>query len=268
MMATQDQKTVRLPAVAGQFYTSNPVELKQQINNFLQHAEMSQEAPPKAIIAPHAGYIYSGPVAATAYKTLESIKAKIRQVVIMSPAHRYGFRGIAWSQADYFRTPLGDIPVDKKAITKLDDLEYVMPLEKAFEGEHALEVHLPFLQVSLEEFSILPFIVGMASPQQVAEVLNRLWGDEQTLIVISSDLSHFHEYHQAQQQDKRTSNNIEALNYEAIAGEDACGTYPLSGLLLTARQKQLHASVLDLRNSGDTAGDKNSVVGYGAYIVN
>jgi AmmeMemoRadiSam system protein B len=268
-MVSSEQKRVRLPAVAGQFYTSDPEELERQLDFFLKQAQDSDiGGAPKAIIAPHAGYIYSGPVAATAYKTLEPIKNTIKQVVIMSPAHRHGFRGIAWSQADYFRTPLGDIPVNKEAFTQLTDLDFVMPLEQAFEGEHALEVHLPFLQMSLAEFSIVPFIVGLASAEQVAEVLNRLWGDEKTLIVISSDLSHFHEYHQAQQIDKRTSNNIESLNYEAIGGEDACGTYPLSGLLLVAKQKQLHASVLDLRNSGDTAGDKSRVVGYGAYIIN
>ena len=267
-MVSSEPKRVRLPAVAGQFYTSNPEELERQVDHFLKQAQSPDIGAPKAIIAPHAGYVYSGPVAATAYKTLEQVKDQIKQVVIMSPAHRYGFRGIAWSQADYFRTPLGDIPVDKNAIASLDDLDYVMPLEQAFEGEHALEVHLPFLQLSLTEFSLVPFIVGMTSAQQVAEVLNRLWGDKHTLIVISSDLSHFHEYHQAQQLDRRTSNNIEKLNYEAIGGEDACGTYPLSGLLLAAQQKQLHANVLDLRNSGDTAGDKSRVVGYGAYIIN
>lgn len=263
-----ENPTVRLPAVAGQFYTDNPALLSDQIRQFLLQAPAESAKAPKAIIAPHAGYIYSGPVAATAYKTLEAVSDKIRRVVIMSPAHRYGFRGIAWSAADYFRTPLGDLKVDHEAINKLSPLSFVANIEQAFEGEHALEVHLPFLQSVLKDFEIVPFIVGMATPEQVAEVLGTLWGDEETLIVISSDLSHFHDYQTARQRDHKTSQLIEALDYQHIHGEDACGVYPLSGLLLAAKRKNLHASLLDLRNSGDTAGSHDSVVGYGAYIIN
>jgi hypothetical protein len=266
-MKIQENATVRLPAVAGQFYTDDPEQLRQQIAGFLQQAQATGIKPPKALIAPHAGYIYSGPVAATAYKTLEQTAASISRVVIMAPAHRYGFRGIAWSAADYFRTPLGDLEVDHAAIEGLEDLDYVMNLEQAFNGEHALEVHLPFLQSTLQSFKIVPFIVGLAAPEQVAEVLKRLWGGDETLIVISSDLSHFHPYPVARQRDAHTSKLIEALNFEDIHGEDACGKHPLSGLLLAARQKHLHAELLDLRNSGDTAGSHDSVVGYGAYIV-
>ena len=258
---------VRLPAVAGQFYTDNPDVLQQQVTDFLNRAEAHHVATPKAIIAPHAGYIYSGPVAATAYKTLASQAEDIKRVVILSPAHRYGFRGIAWSSADYFRTPLGDIAVDHASIAQLQDLAFVANLEQAFENEHALEVHLPFLQTVLNDFSIVPFIVGMAEAVQVAELLERLWGDTETLIVISSDLSHFSPYEQARQHDMSTCDKIEQLDYESISGEDACGTYPLSGLLLVARNRNLHVQRLDLRNSGDTAGSKDSVVGYGAFVV-
>ena len=266
-MINQDSPSIRLPAVAGQFYTDDPDLLRQQITDFLKQAHPEPIEHPKAVVAPHAGYIYSGPVAATAYKALSPIADKIRRVVIMAPAHRYGFRGIAWSAADYFRTPLGDIKVDLAALEVLDDLEYVANIEQAFNGEHALEVHLPFLQSVLKDFAIVPFIVGLAEAEEVAEVLKRLWGGEETLIVISSDLSHFHEYQVARQRDSRTSELIEKLRFEDIHGEDACGKYPLSGLLLAARQKQLHAELLDLRNSGDTAGTRDSVVGYGAYII-
>jgi len=263
-----ENATVRMPAVAGQFYTDNAEVLSDQIRQFLLQAPAESASAPKAIIAPHAGYIYSGPVAASAYKTLEPVRDKISRVIIMSPAHRYGFRGIAWSAADYFRTPLGDLKVDQDAIKKLDQLSFVANTEQAFEGEHALEVHLPFLQSVLNDFEIVPFIVGMATPEQVAEVLETLWGDEETLIVISSDLSHFHDYQTARQRDHKTSQLIEALDYQHIHGEDACGVYPMSGLLLAAKRKNLHATLLDLRNSGDTAGSHDSVVGYGAYIIN
>jgi len=263
-----EPSTVRLPAVAGQFYTDNAEVLSDQIRQFLLEAPAASPKAPKAIIAPHAGYIYSGPVAATAYKTLQPVADKINRVVIMSPAHRYGFRGISWSTAEYFRTPLGDLKVDHRAIESLKQLTFVANIEQAFEGEHALEVHLPFLQSVLNDFEIVPFIVGMATPEQVAKVLETLWGDEETLIVISSDLSHFHDYQTARQRDHKTSQLIEALDYQHIHGEDACGVYPLSGLLLAAKRKNLHATLLDLRNSGDTAGSHDSVVGYGAYIIN
>lgn len=266
-MDNRETASVRLPSVAGQFYTADAAELSDQVRHFLNQAQPREQHAPKAIIAPHAGYIYSGPVAATAYKTLVGEASKIKRVVIMSPAHRFGFRGIAWSDADYFRTPLGDIKVDQSSIEKLQDLDFVLNLEQAFNGEHALEVHLPFLQTILTDFEIVPFVVGMAAPEQVAQVLDRLWGGEETLIVISSDLSHFHDYQDARQRDTRTSKLIESLQYQAIGGDDACGVYPLSGLLLAAKQRNLHAELLDQRSSGDTAGSKDSVVGYGAYII-
>jgi AmmeMemoRadiSam system protein B len=267
-MSADQPGTIRLPAVAGQFYTDNPTILRDQIKQFLLQATRDDSGTPKAIIAPHAGYIYSGPVAATAYKTLEPVSDTITRVVIMSPAHRYGFRGIAWSAADYFRTPLGDIKVSHNSIDNVKSLPFVNNIEQAFEGEHALEVHLPFLQSILHNFEIVPFIVGMAEPEQVAQVLETLWGQDETLIVISSDLSHFHDYQTARQHDRKTSLCIESLDYENIQGEDACGVYPLSGLLLAAQRKKLHVTLLDLRNSGDTAGSHDRVVGYGSFILN
>jgi len=266
-MNTEHSPSVRLPSVAGQFYPDDPVKLHQQITAFLENAQPVEGACPKAIVAPHAGYIYSGPVAASAYKKVMEKAGAISRVVIMSPAHRYGFQGIAWSAADYFRTPLGDIKVDRDAIASLADLDYVKNIERAFDGEHALEVHLPFLQSIIDDFQIVPFIVGMAEPRQVAEVLNRLWGGQETLIVISSDLSHFNEYQNARQRDSRTTAAIETLRFEDIGGDDACGVYPLSGLLLAARERNLQAEAIDLRNSGDTAGSRESVVGYGAYLI-
>ncbi|MGD2118281.1 MAG: AmmeMemoRadiSam system protein B [Chromatiales bacterium] len=258
---------IRYPSVAGQFYTADPEELKQQIHQFLDQADRASGSPPKAIIAPHAGYIYSGPVAANAYQLVREQRDVIRRVVILAPAHRYGFYGIAYSSADYFRTPLGDIPVDQQALASVAGLDFVQPLEQAFNGEHALEVHLPFLQSVLQDFEIVPFIVGDASAEQVAQLLEQLWGGDETLIVISSDLSHFHDYETARSLDRRTSDAIEKLDFESIHYEDACGRNPLSGLLLAARRRHLHVETLDLRNSGDTAGSRDSVVGYGAYVV-
>lgn len=267
-MNTTSKPLVRLPSVAGQFYSDNALELHQQISRFIQQAQTVHSDYPKAIIAPHAGYVYSGPVAATAYKKVMEKAATIKQVIIMSPAHRYGFKGLAWSAADSFRTPLGDVKVNKEALNQVKQLDFVHNLEQAFDGEHALEVHLPFLQSILNDFQIVPFVVGVAEPEQVAQVLDQLWGKEETLIVISSDLSHFHDYQSARQRDQKTTQAIEDLRYEDIHGEDACGTYPLSGLLLEARKRKLHAENIDLRNSGDTAGSKDSVVGYGAYLIN
>jgi len=258
-------KRVRQPAVAGMFYPADPRELRQMIREFLAQAQPSEEVP-KAIIAPHAGYIYSGPIAATAYAQLLPVRERIERVVLLGPSHRVPFHGLAISEADSFLTPLGEVPLDRPALQGLSDLPQVVSLEAAHANEHSLEVQLPFLQTVLDDFRLVPLVVGEASPAEVAEVLQRLWGGPETLIVISSDLSHYHDYLTAQQLDRATSEAIVTLHPEAIGYEDACGRVPVTGLLDLARRKGLEGELLDLRNSGDTAGDKRQVVGYGAYV--
>lgn len=262
--------TTRPPAVAGMFYPADPEELHGMVAQYLRDAadSASDSSPPKAIIAPHAGYVYSGPVAATAYARLQSVHDKIRRVVLLGPSHRIPLFGLAISSVDQFVTPLGTVNLDREAITSISDLTQVRILDEAHSMEHSLEVHIPFLQEVLDDFNLVPLVVGDARPGEVAEVLERLWGGPETLIVISSDLSHYHDYATAQQMDRATSNAIEKLELENIHSEDACGCRPLSGLLYLARKKGLHAETIDLRNSGDTAGDKNRVVGYGAYVIN
>ena len=259
--------TVRTPAVAGMFYPNNARKLHEQIQNLLAQVTTAGPAP-KAIIAPHAGYIYSGPVAASAYARLRAARDSIHRVVLLGPSHRVGFRGIAVSQMDAFATPLGNIPLDHEAIAQLRELPYVSALERVHVQEHSLEVHMPFLQEVLGDFKLVPLVVGDAEPEQVGAVLELLWGGPETLIVISSDLSHYHAYETARQLDAATSNAIEALRYEDIQGEDACGFHPVNGLLWVARRKHLHGVTIDLRNSGDTAGPRDQVVGYGAYVFN
>lgn len=256
---------IQMPNVAGAFYPANPDTLSAEVDRFLAAAQPHTGPAPKAIIAPHAGYIYSGPVAAHAYAALHPAGRTIRRVVVLAPSHRVAFRGIAASDALEFRTPLGDIPVDTDAVEKAIDLPQVGYLEQAFQGEHALEVQLPFLQRTLDDFSLVPFIVGDTRPEEVAQLLDLLWGGEETLIVVSSDLSHYHDYVTAQHMDRQTSSHIESLDPH-LAYDDACGRNPIQGLLLAAREHGLQAETVDLRNSGDTAGPKDRVVGYGAYV--
>jgi len=256
----------RQPAVAGSFYPANPEQLHLMLDRFLNDASTAAQAP-KAIIVPHAGYIYSGPIAASAYARLKKAHDKITRVVLIGPSHRVAFRGLAVSRANTFTTPLGSVPVDLAAVQSIAHLPFVEYLEQAHTYEHSLEVHLPFLQEMLDSFEIVPIVAGEASPEQVSQVLDTLWGGDETLIVISSDLSHYHDYATAQQMDKSTSRAIEQLQYEQLASESACGKVPVSGLLKLARKKSLSVTTIDLRNSGDTAGDKANVVGYGAYVI-
>lgn len=261
--------TVRKPAVAGYFYPDNPAELKLQLERFLDEApDAAGEPVPKAIIAPHAGYIYSGAVAASAYARLRHAAGRLRRVVLLGPAHRIGFRGVALANATRFETPLGQVAVDAQAIAAIRDLPQVLVLDAAHAQEHSLEVHLPFLQTVVGgEFGLVPLAVGEASPAEVAEVIARLWGGDETLIVVSSDLSHYHDYATAQQMDSATSRAIERLRYEDIGYDDACGRAPICGLLYVARERGLAARTIDLRNSGDTAGARDQVVGYGSYVL-
>jgi len=237
------------------------------VDGFLKSVETTAPAP-KAIIVPHAGYIYSGPVAASAYARLHSVQDTIKRVVLLGPAHRVAVYGLATVNTDGFDTPLGTIPVDQQAIDQALTLPQVSVSDIAHQQEHSLEVHLPFLQTCLNSFTLAPFVVGEASESEVAEVLELLWGGKETLIVISSDLSHFHDYETACAMDKKTSQAIVNLQPEAIGYDDACGRNPIKGLLHLARQHHYSVQMIDLKNSGDTADSKDQVVGYGSYVLN
>jgi AmmeMemoRadiSam system protein B len=256
---------IRKPAVAGLFYPAAANELHIQVDSLLHQAKSSAQPPPKALIVPHAGYVYSGPIAATAYAQLRAAPNRIHRVVLLGPSHRVAFQGLAATSASIFRTPLGDIPIE--SATQLADLPQVQTLDAAHANEHSLEVQLPFLQTVLSDFSLIPLVVGDASYADIAQVLDRLWGGPETLIVISSDLSHYHDYHTAQRMDRATTQAIENLQPERIDYEQACGRMPVGGLLLAARARGLQVDTLDLRNSGDTAGPRDQVVGYGAYAI-
>ncbi|MDM8558323.1 AmmeMemoRadiSam system protein B [Candidatus Parabeggiatoa sp. HSG14] len=259
--------TVRTPAVAGMFYPADASELRTLVRNFLDETKVSGSVP-KAMIAPHAGYIYSGAVAASVYTRLIAAHKIIKQVVLLGPSHRVSFEGLAATSMQSFATPLGEIPIDKPAIDEVLTLPQVSMLEQAHTQEHSLEVQLPFLQEVLGDFKLVPLVVGDATPEQVGGVLEKLWGGVETLIVISSDLSHYHDYETAQKMDKLTSQAIENLRPEDIHHEQACGRHPINGLLHVARAKNMQVQTIDLRNSGDTAGSKHQVVGYGAYVFN
>jgi AmmeMemoRadiSam system protein B len=256
---------VRPPAVAGLFYPASPTELSAMVDGFLASAASRPAGKPKAIIVPHAGYIYSGPIAATAYHQLVPLRDAISRVVLLGPSHRVGFLGLAVSSANIFRTPLGDIPLDRDLCERLATLPQVHRLDEAHTLEHSLEVQLPFLQRVLTSFKLVPLVVGESTSEEVAEVLEMAWGGDETLIVISSDLSHYHSYNVAQRMDQETSHAIETLQPEAIGFDGACGRNPVKGLLQVAQRKGLTPHTLDLRNSGDTAGSHDSVVGYGAW---
>jgi MEMO1 family protein len=256
--------TLRPPAVAGMFYPGSPTVLAATVDQLLAAAPAADQAQPKALIVPHAGYIYSGSTAAMAYAVLAPWHATIRRVVLLGPTHRVAVDGIAAPQSDAFATPLGSIPLDRAALEKLDQLPQIVRSDRAHAEEHSLEVHLPFLQRVLDEFTLVPLAVGHATPQAVADVLDLLWGGPETLIVISSDLSHFLPYAAANQIDRDTCQHILQLDTH-IRPEQACGAYPVNGLLLSARQRGLVPQLIHRCNSGDTAGDKQRVVGYAAF---
>lgn len=258
--------SIRMPAFAGSmsFYPADPSKLSRLLAQYLHDATSDGEIP-KAMIAPHAGYMFSGPIAASIYARLTTVKHRIKRVILIGPSHRVAFRGIAASSANYFATPLGNIPLDHDAISQLLDLPQIHLYNPAHEKEHSLEVQLPFLQRTLDEFTLVPLVVGDAMPEEVAETLNKVWGGDETLIVVSSDLSHYHDYATAQHIDNLTSRAIEELSPHEISFEHACGSIPIKGLLNIAKQHGLEAETVDLRNSGDIAGDKSRVVGYGSY---
>lgn len=258
--------SVRVPAVAGAFYPGAAATLRAQVAALLAAATPPGQQRPKALIAPHAGYVYSGPVAANAYALLAMFRSDYSRVVLLGPAHRVYVRGLALPAADAFATPLGEIALDREAIAAIRHLPQVCISDDAHAHEHSLEVHLPFLQQALAGFTLVPLAVGEASAEEVAEVLGLLWGDERTLIVVSSDLSHYLPYAQARTIDEQTARMVLGMAPQ-LNHQQACGATPVNGLLLEARGRGLRPQLLDLRNSGDTAGDKSRVVGYASFAL-
>jgi hypothetical protein len=258
---------VRPPAVAGLFYPGDRLPLAGMVDRMLREAELEGElegAVPKAIIAPHAGYPYSGPIAGNAFEPFRALAGKVERVVVIGPSHHVAFRGLALPQADCFETPLGRVEIDLEAAASLLELPQVRVDDRPHEREHSLEVEVPFLQQVLGRFRLVPLVTGSAAPAEVAEALARIWGGEETRIVVSSDLSHFLDYETARRTDRATADEIVGLE-TAIGPRQACGAVAINGLLHLAAGKALTARLLDLRNSGDTAGDRTRVVGYGAF---
>jgi MEMO1 family protein len=265
-MPTPERATdVRPPAVAGRFYPGNPQKLRAEVAALMAEAPGYSGGRPAALIAPHAGYIYSGRVAATAFAALHEIAESIGRIIVIGPAHYVAFRGIAVPTVNAFETPLGRVTLDRNAIAALTDLPFLVQADVPHAPEHALEVELPFLQMLLGDFVLVPLLVGDATPRQVAEVLARLWDGPRTLIVISSDLSHYHDYETARCLDAATAALIEGGAWSELRSGNACGFLPVAGCLIEAAQRGLKAQRLALCNSGDTAGDRISVVGYGAW---
>lgn len=259
---------VRPPAVAGSFYPGDPKTLQQMLEALLREAKPRPVNPEsiRALVVPHAGYVYSGPVAAIAYRLLQHFARRVKRVVLLGPSHRVYLDGIALPTTQSFDTPLGNIPLDLKSLEEIGTLPGIQFRDDAHAQEHSLEVQLPFLQQVLGEFSLVPLVVGAADVDTIEAVIANFWDQPETVIVVSSDLSHFHSYTDAQNIDWNTTQRIERLDH-TIIGEEACGCYPLNGLLKLVKRKGLSVDTLDVRNSGDTAGTKDRVVGYGSYVV-
>jgi len=257
--------SVRPAAIAGTFYPGQPEVLARNVEAMLAAAMPASAKPvPKAIIAPHAGHIYSGPIAASIYAQIAPAHARIKRVVLLGPTHRVAIHGIALPGVEAFVTPLGAVAIDVVAVKKLLALPFVGNSAEAHRQEHSLEVHLPFLQKVIDEFTLVPLAVGRATAQQVATVIDLLWGGDETLIVVSSDMSHYLPYAEARAADDTTAQAILELRTD-INHDQACGATPVTGLNLLAQRRGLQPRLIDLRNSGDTAGDKSRVVGYGSF---
>jgi len=269
----------RPAAVAGLFYPDDRAALRAELRAYLAAARPvpADAAPPKLIVVPHAGTVYSGPIAAQAYAWLARWPGRWKRVVMLAPAHRVFVRGLAVPSTAWFDTPLGAIPLDADALQEIDraagsdasaPARRSLPVaidDRVHEREHAIEVQLPFLQEVLGDFTLVPIAVGEADPAEVAEVIERLWGGDETLIVISTDLSHYLPYDEARAVDATTVQRVLALD-DSLGHEQACGATPLNAALAVAARHGLHPRLLDLRNSGDTAGDRDRVVGYATFV--
>jgi AmmeMemoRadiSam system protein B len=256
---------IRSPAVAGQFYPDWPDDLRGMIEDFLEKAPAPQGAAPKAIIVPHAAYAYSGPIAASAYGLFRTDQDIIKRIILVGPSHYIPFRGIALTGAEAFATPLGAVPIDTDVAASLVLLPQAKVLETAHAQEHCLEVQLPFLQVLLQDFKIAPLLTGDANAEEVCQVIERLWGGPETRFVITSDLSQDRDYLSAQRLDRATARSIERGHSEKIGPPQACGYVAVRGMMAAARLNHLCSRTIDLRNSGDTVGPRDVVVGYGAF---
>jgi MEMO1 family protein len=266
-MNKQDASRPHRPAAcAGRFYPAAPQDLRTQINAALHGACCASGPAPKAVIAPHAGYVYSGPVAGSAFARWERAGDGVQRIVVLGPSHYVALSGMAVSSADGFETPLGRVPLDTGGIATLLSLPQVRVHEEAHRPEHCIELELPFLQVLFDRFVLVPLLVGSATDQEVDEVLELLWDQPGTRVVVSSDLSHFHEYAKALAMDAETARAIENLQAEMITSDRACGSIAMRGLLRLARRRAMTVTTVDLRNSGDTAGSRDRVVGYGAFL--
>jgi hypothetical protein len=258
--------TIRRPAVSGQFYTDDPDALARQVDDLLAAAPAPAARDPKAVIAPHAGFMFSGAVAATAYARFAPGRGRIRRVIVLGPSHFVPVRGLAAASAERFATPLGEMRVSVEGMETALHLPGIEVNDAAHGREHSIETQLPFIQRVLgEDVAIVPLVVGDATPEEVGQVLGALWGGDETAIAISSDLSHFHDDATARDLDETTAKAIEALQAERLGPGNACGFLPIAGLLWNARQRQARVSRLDLRNSGDAGAPPDSVVGYGAF---
>jgi MEMO1 family protein len=257
----------RPAAVAGLFYPAERAALERQIGGLLAAVAAPSAPAPKAIIAPHAGYLYAGAVAAGAYARLAPARGRIARVVLLGPSHYVGFRGLAAGSAEAWQTPLGTVPVERRAIERLTGAGFAQILDAAHAREHALEVHVPFLQAVLGEFTLVPIVAGDAAPEAAAGLVESVWGGPETLVVISTDLSHYLDYEACRDTDRRTAAAIEAFEGSAIGPEGACGRVPVAGLLAVAKRRGMTIARLDLRNSGDTAGPRDRVVGYGSWAL-
>ena len=252
--------------VAGLFYPADPAELTTEVDASLAKAT-PPDLSPKAVIAPHAGHVYSGDIAAAAYSLLARRRGEIKKVVLLGPTHRMPVRGIALSAADAWDTPLGPVAVDRDARDATARLPNVTVTPEPFVGEHSLEVQLPFIQRALGDVQVLPVLVGQPAPGQVSDLLDRLWGGPETAIIVSSDLSHFHDYDTCRAKDEQTTAGIERLQMDLLSGDRACGYFGIAGLLDQAQKRDLRVTALDVRNSGDTQGGRDSVVGYGSFAL-
>ncbi len=259
--------TTRPAALAGTFYPADPDDLRTTIAGFIAPVKPQGDCVPKALIVPHAGYTYSGAIAGKAYALLKDRGASLRRVVLLGPTHRVYVRGLVAPRTAFFATPLGDVAIDRAGLENLKDLAQVVFNDEAHAMEHSLEVQLPFLQRIAPNAALVPLAVGDTTPRAVADVLARFWDDPETLIVISSDLSHFHGYDDAKHRDSTTATSIEHFAGEELNGERACGFLPIAGLLTLAKKEGARIERIDLRNSGDTAGPRDRVVGYGAWAI-
>jgi AmmeMemoRadiSam system protein B len=265
---TKHQGTVRQAAAAGLYYPRDPEGLRHALQTLLGRVAATARLPPKALVVPHAGYAYSGEVAACAYRRLgpEDVAARIRHVVLLGPSHRVKMHGLAMPSCDGFATPCGTVPINTPARQRLRELGLAGISDAPHALEHCLEVQLPFLQMLLRDFDLLPIAVGIAPPAQVGRALEAVWGGPETLVIVTSDLSHHHTRLEAQALDGATARRI-MERHSDLSDAEACGADALNGLLEVARQRGLQVELLDRRTSGDAAGDDQRVVGYGSFAL-